>query len=96
MTNFNSEIAPNWTTKTDDNLSQTWLYVVGDSSKPGSYTQIDGYDLCDEGSALLQDNENPHDTALSLVEELGGKVAIVGKVMTEGDEVEAFIIEVLG
>lgn len=31
-------------------IKQLWIYAIGDDSTPGSYTNIDGYSLCDEGS----------------------------------------------
>lgn len=76
-------------------LSELWLYVVRNEIETGSKESIDGHQLTCEGSAKLEDNEDPDEAALDLANTLGSAVAIVSKLFEYGDEVESFVLKVV-
>jgi hypothetical protein len=44
-----------------------WIYQIGDSREPGSYTSVGGLDLVDEGSATVASVEQFRIDAADLV-----------------------------
>lgn len=50
---------------------QLWIYAIGDGSSPGSYTNVDGYSLCDEGSDKVSSVEEFRVSAKDLRESCG-------------------------
>ena len=81
--------------------TQKWLYTVGDSVSPGSYTHIDGYALCDEGSGKLLDGEDPLEAAQSLKDSYlqmddAVQIAIVTKIVdADGDEIYSEVTQII-
>lgn len=48
---------------------QLWIYQIGDSSKPGSYTMVNGVSLIDEGSGAIYSAEQFRIVAADLVDQ---------------------------
>lgn len=95
VTNFSSEIYAAHALESEGNLSQTWLYVVGDGRSPGAYEFIDGYALCQEGAAELEDLEDVDAQAKAFADAIEGDVAIVGKTLSEGDVIDEFVSRIV-